>query len=131
MNLLSRTGVTAGVTADPPREGRPWRRRQRVVAGLIATGLAGTSLFTPGLAAAAPPTFPDNLVVFPDRDFITIEGFQEHKGETATVEVTRGGTVVGSAQGLVSGDEVAFEINHPGGVCWGAGAPANLERIVC
>ena len=29
--------------------------------------------------------------------------------------------VIGSAQGVVSGGDVAFEVNHPGGVCWGNG----------
>jgi hypothetical protein len=67
------------------------------------------------------PAFPNNVVVFPDRDFVTIEGYQDHIGETATVTVTRGTTVIGSAKGVVAEGDVAFEINHPGGVCWGAG----------
>ena len=33
----------------------------------------------------------------------------------------RGGTVVGSAQATIASGDVAFEVNHPGGVCWGAG----------
>ncbi|HET7820682.1 MAG TPA: fibronectin type III domain-containing protein [Ornithinibacter sp.] len=75
-------------------------------------------------SAAVLPTFPDNLLIFPNRDFISIQGYSEHKGETATVTVTRpslGNKVVGSATGVVSGGDVAFEINHPGGVCWGNG----------
>ncbi len=37
-----------------------------------------------------------------------------------TVEVTRPGVgVVGSAIGVVSGGDVAFEINHPGGILLG------------
>ncbi|MDJ0379074.1 hypothetical protein [Cryobacterium sp. PH31-L1] len=28
---------------------------------------------------------------------------------------------MGSATGIVSGGDVAFEVNHPGGVCWGNG----------
>jgi hypothetical protein len=71
-------------------------------------------------ATAAVPAFPNNLVVFPDRDFITIEGYQDHIGETGLVEVNRGGKVIGSAKGVVGEGDVAFEINHPGGVCWGA-----------
>ena len=121
MTIPSRTGVTAGVTAGPPPDGRSWRHRRRIVAGLVATGLASTSLLTPGLAAAAVPTFPDNVVVFPDRDFVTIEGYQDHIGETAPVEVTRGGQVVGSAKGVVAAGDVAFEVNHPGGVLLGRG----------
>jgi hypothetical protein len=78
-------------------------------------------------ASAAVPVFPDNVVVFPDRDFVSIEGYQDHVGETATVTVARGVQVVGQAKGVVAAGDVAFEINHPGGVCWGAGAPANLQ----
>ena len=121
MNIPSWTEVTAGVPSSPP-DGRPRGRRRAVVAGLVATGLVGTSLILPGFAAAAVPTFPDNVVVFPDRDFVTLEGYQDHVGQTATVEVTRPGVgVVGSAQGVVEAGDVAFEINHPGGYCWGAG----------
>jgi hypothetical protein len=125
MKIPRRIRVTAGVTAGPPDEARPWRRR-RVLAGLVATGLAGTSLLTPGLAAAAVPTFPDNVVVFPDRDFVTIEGYQDHIGQEAIVEVKRGGQVVGSAKGKVEAGDVAFEVNHPGGYCWGAGTGLNV-----
>ena len=67
------------------------------------------------------PTFPNNLVLFPNRDFITIEGYADRIGRSALIQVHRGGAVVGSAVGVVSGTDVAFEINHPGGVCWGAG----------
>ncbi|WP_458781270.1 hypothetical protein [Arthrobacter sp. D3-16] len=88
--------------------------------------LCTTSLLAIPTANAAVPAFPDNLVVFPDRDFITIEGYQDRIGETATVEVTRGGGVVGSAQSVVAAGDVAFEINHPGGVCWGAGTGLNV-----
>jgi hypothetical protein len=77
-------------------------------------------------AEAAVPTFPNNVVVFPNRDFVSIEGYAEHAGETATVEVTRAGAVIGSAKGVVSGTDVAFEVNHPGGVCWGAGTGVNV-----
>jgi hypothetical protein len=76
-------------------------------------------------AGAAPPAAPNNLVVFPDRDFVTVEGFQNRVGQTATLEVVRGTTVVGSAQSVVAAGDVAFEVNHPGGACWGAGT--NLQ----
>jgi hypothetical protein len=77
---------------------------------------------TAGAAVAPLPIAPDNLVVFPDRDFVTIEGFADRINQEATIEVERVGVgVVGSAKGVVSGTDVAFEINHPGGYCWGAG----------
>lgn len=99
------------------------RRYGRTATVVTASAVLGaTSLLAVPAAHAAVPSFPDNLVVFPDRDFVTIEGYQDRIGQTATVEVRRSGVgVVGSAQGVVSAGDVAFEINHPGGVCWGAG----------
>jgi len=92
------------------------------MAGLVAAAIGVTVLPTAAAAAAGLPVFPDNLVVFPDRDFITVEGYQDHLGETATIEVTRPGVgIVGSAAGVVAEGDVAFEVNHPGGYCWGAG----------
>ncbi|MET0388543.1 MAG: fibronectin type III domain-containing protein [Polyangiales bacterium] len=91
----------------------------------MATSTALTASFGT-VAQAAPPVFPDNIVVFPDRDFVTLEGFQDHVGETATVEVLRQGRIVGSAQGRVEPGDVAFEVNHPGGYCWGAGTGLNV-----
>ncbi len=114
------------VKADSTAVGR-WavhRRPRLAVAGILAATLAGSALVGAQAAAAAVPTFPDNLLVFPNRDFISIQGYAQHKGETATVTLKRpslGGQVVGSAQGVVSGGDVAFEVNHPGGVCWGSG----------
>ncbi|MGK5171935.1 chitobiase/beta-hexosaminidase C-terminal domain-containing protein [Geodermatophilus sp. CPCC 205761] len=66
-------------------------------------------------------------MVFPNRDFVTVEGFQNRVGQTATLEVLRGGVVVGSAQSVVAAGDVAFEVNHPGGACWGAGAGPDLQ----
>ncbi|HYP45695.1 MAG TPA: FN3 associated domain-containing protein [Propionibacteriaceae bacterium] len=79
-----------------------------------------------GVANAAVPNFPDNIVVFPNRDMVVLEDYQSHLGETATVEVKRGSTVIGSARSVVGPGDVAFEINHPGGVCWGAGTGLNV-----
>ncbi len=93
-----------------------------MVAGIAATGAASTAI----VAQADPPAFPNNVVVFPDRDFVTIEGYQTHIGEEALVEVTRAGQVIGSAKGTVEEGDVAFEINHPGGYCWGAGTGLNV-----
>ncbi|MFD1946929.1 fibronectin type III domain-containing protein [Nocardioides aestuarii] len=102
----------------------PQRRRRRAFTSAILTiGLALTPLaFIADSASAAVPQFPDNIVIFPDRDFVSVEGYSSHEGEVALVEVTRAGVgVVGSARAEVSGTDVAFEVNHPGGICWGAG----------
>ena len=73
------------------------------------------------VASAATPEFPNNLVVFPDRDFLAVEGYQDRVGQTALIEVTRGGEVVGSAKATIAEGDPAIEVNHPGGACWGAG----------
>jgi hypothetical protein len=104
--------------------GRRWLNRR--VVPLLVTGFAATGAAGAIVADAAPPAFPDNVVVFPDRDFVTIEGYQNHIGETALVEVTRGSEVIGSAKGVVEEGDVAFEVNHPGGYCWGAGTDLNV-----
>lgn len=104
-----------------PNRARLQRPRTILVAATGVSVAASTLLFVPA-ASAAVPTFPNNVVVFPNRDFVSVEGYAERAGETAVVKVTRPGVgVVGSAQGTISGTDVAFEINHPGGVCWGAG----------
>ena len=100
------------------------RRRSRAMSAALACGLVAATgvVLSAGPASAAVPTFPDNLLVFPNRDFVSIQGYASHAGETATVTVDRPGVgLVGSATGVVSGGDVAFEVNHPGGVCWGNG----------
>lgn len=103
----------------------PGTRRAGIIATVSAV-ICSTSMFAIPAANAAVPTFPDNIVVFPDRDFVSIEGYEGHAGETATLEVRRAGKVTGSAQAVVDAGGVAFEVNHPGGVCWGAGTGLNV-----
>jgi hypothetical protein len=117
--------VPASRMSAPDRHGR--RRLNKRVAAVMAGGVLAVAGTTGAfVASAAVPAFPDNLVVFPDRDFVTIEGYQDRIGQTATVEVSRGGKVIGSAQSEVAAGDVAFEINHPGGVCWGNGTDLNV-----
>ncbi len=123
MHIPSRTGVTTGVAPGPRHSARPPGRRARkaTLTGVALTGIAASFLVPSGVSNAAPPAAPHNIVVFPDRDFVTVEGFQNRVGQTATLEVIRGGQVVGSAQSVVAAGDPAFEVNHPGGACWGAG----------
>ncbi len=98
-----------------------WGILSAFVVVAVALGILAAS------ATAATPVFPDNIVVFPNRDFISAEGFQDRVGQTALVEVTRPGTgVVGSARVVIQAGDLPFEINHPGGVCWGAGTGLNV-----
>ncbi len=89
---------------------------------LAVTSAAVGSVVVAESAAAAVPSFPDNIVVFPNRDFVSIDGYDVHAGETATITVTRAGQVVGQAEGVLTGGSPSIEVNHPGGVCWGTGA---------
>lgn len=103
------------------KAGQGPRRARTALVAVTAASLAAGSLLAAQSASAAIPKFPNNVVVFPDRDFVSVEGYSERAGQTAVVEVVRQGQVTGSAKGTISGTDVAFEINHPGGVCWGNG----------
>jgi hypothetical protein len=64
-----------------------------------------------------------DVTVFPERDFISIDGFDP--GTELQVVVRRGTNdkpVIGTARGIVARGGV-FEINHPGGVCWTGQTP--------
>jgi hypothetical protein len=109
-------------------------RARVALVGVVALSMSATALIGAATASAAAPSFPNNLMVFPDRDFISVAGYLDHVGQIATVQLTRAGVLVGSAKSLVAaatpgdlpGANVAFEINHPGGVCWGAGTGLNV-----
>ena len=82
------------------------------------------------VAFAALPIAPYALTAFPERDLVVVEGFgAEFKGFPLLVDVTRNDastnnipTLIGSALGPISGDPLlTYEINHPGGLCWGDG----------
>ena len=56
-------------------------------------------------------------MVFPDRDFVTIEGHRT-SGSSSGVKQDR---VVGSPRRRRAAAAIAFEISHPGSYCWAAG----------
>ncbi len=127
--------LLSGARADSGDRTAIRRRRAKPIvrAGIAAALLVGLpSVLVGGPSAAGAvtanlPVFPNNIMVFPNRDFVSLEGFIEHAGESGLVEVTRPGVgVVGSAIGVISGTDVAFEVNHPGGICWGAGTGLNV-----
>lgn len=80
-----------------------------------------------------PPQLPHEVVVFPQRDFVVAEGYQD--GQRLDFEVIRKDTggndvTVGTASGVVAGG--LLEVNHPGGVCWTDQTPDILpgDRVV-
>jgi hypothetical protein len=53
---------------------------------VLVGGASGAGALTSNL-----PVFPNNINVFPNRDFVNIQGYAEHIGQSAKVEVTRPG----------------------------------------
>jgi Chitobiase/beta-hexosaminidase C-terminal domain/K319L-like, PKD domain/Fibronectin type III domain len=94
-------------------------RTRTLVAFTLVVGAAVVGLSGDPASAAGVPVFPDNLVIFPDRDFLSTEGFDGHVGENALVQVFRDGEVIGAAEVTLEPGGVPFEVNHPGGYCWG------------
>lgn len=129
MSIPSRTGATAGVaTGAPPSGKRTARRRRAALAGAAITGLA-SSVLVPGSASAATmiPVFPDNIVVFPNRDMVVLEG-GFGGDQPVLVEVKRGGQLMGAVGGATVTDG-EWEVNHPGGPCWGDGTTVNRTDL--
>lgn len=106
-------------------------------------GGPGISGCPPGPGGTVPPSPPERPVfynpahlidatqpqralvtVFPERDFVSIEGFPA--GTDLQVVVRRmtdpARPVIGTARGLVPSGGI-FEVNHPGGVCWSGQTP--------
>ncbi|MCC2661263.1 MAG: Fibronectin type domain protein [Arthrobacter sp.] len=92
---------------------------RRLITGLLAgtTTLALVGAGTSVVMAANPPVGPGNIEIFTKRDMVAIEGYAAQAGQDATIRVSRGGSLIGVARGVV--DSTGFlEVNHPGGVCW-------------
>lgn len=101
----------------PPEQHQPVgsstiRRR----AGITMTAFAAALTTGVGLpSASAAPDPGHETIIFPDRDFVSAEGY--NPGDTLTFKVLRAGTTVGVGSAVVDADGVA-EVNHPGGGCW-------------
>lgn len=99
-------------------------RRGRAVRAVAHTALVGLAAGSVTMAtvqvaqAATPPVAPNNIVIFPQRDFVTLEGYEARAGQTATVVVTRAGVQTSRAEGTIGAGDPSLEINHPGGICW-------------
>ncbi|MEA2155792.1 MAG: large repetitive protein [Solirubrobacteraceae bacterium] len=93
----------------------------------MAGAVLALGLGADGAAAAFvdPPPMPTLLTMFPDRDFVSIEGLQGNTGYT--IRVIRNGVTIGSAHGSSAADGI-LEVNHPGGICWEGTTPNILAR---
>ncbi|WP_409329027.1 fibronectin type III domain-containing protein [Trujillonella humicola] len=106
--------------------GKPRRNKKsrRLIAGGLAAATATGGLFTFAATSAHagnPPTA-GNIEIFAARDMVALEGYVDQAGQTATVTVTRGNTVIGTGTGVI--DATGFlEFNHPGGSCWSIVTP--------
>jgi len=114
--------ITTGARDRAPGNGG--RRGRCRAARLAALGSAVLTLaVVPSGASAAivePPPMPHVFTVFPDRDFVSVEGYDP--GERLSVRVLRHGVQIGAATGE-AGEEGIFEVNHPGGACWIGSTP--------
>lgn len=118
-----RTGDTMSdhISTTTTRDRRRRSRRRHWMAGAVLT-LAAGGLASPAQAAVTTvPDLPRNIVVFPERDFLVLEGYPA--GIPVTVEVVRSGVVIGQAEVLTGSGAESAEINHPGGDCWLGATP--------
>src|SRR4051794_7646618 len=102
---------------------------------MLARSLAAAAVAAASLAAAPsalgaismPPPFPHEVIVFPERDFVAVDGWPANTG--VRVDVLRNGVNVGTATWTTDAAGLA-EINHPGGACWTGFTPDILPGDV-
>jgi len=111
-------GKPKSVTITSGRSGRSRAGRLAALGGAVLALAA-----VPAGASAAivePPPLPHIFTVFPDRDFVSVEGYDPN--ESLSVRVLRNGVQIGAATGQ-AGEDGIFEVNHPGGACWIGSTP--------
>ena len=92
--------------------------RSRLAVAITAGALAALAIPTavPVFAAVNDPVAaPHAIVVFPVRDMVSAEGYAAT--DRPTIQVLRGGTVIGTASNLIPVNGIV-EVNHAGGGCW-------------
>lgn len=129
--------VHTGPEADPASttrggpDRRGWTRSRGTVASVLALGLVtgGITALPAQAINSDPPTGPGNIEVFPTRDMVAVTGYTAQAGKRATFSLIRDGAVVGKAVGTVDGTGF-LEVNHDGGICWGAGSDIQVTPDV-
>ena len=112
---------------------RVCQRSGRWAASALAALVTSMAMLASGTAFAVvmePPLLPQDITVFPERDFTSISGFAPNAD--LLVEVVRPNAPIITAEGRT--DATGFlEVNHPGGVCWIGTtpdiAPADMVRV--
>jgi Chitobiase/beta-hexosaminidase C-terminal domain len=99
----------------------PRRRRTRAVistaaAMVVAGGIAGPA----NAAISEPPVPPHSIISFPERDFVSAEGY--NPGQDVVVKVIRNAVTIGTSNWQADADGLV-EVNHPGGGCWEGTTP--------
>src|SRR3712207_4233314 len=111
-----------GETMTTRRDSRQVDRKNSKTKKLLAVSatavLASLAVAVPALAAT-PPRLPHDITAFPQRDMVAADGYAPNTRLNITVR-SADGTLEGRAVGTT--DRTGFlEVNHPGGICWGAG----------
>jgi len=95
----------------PPRRWTP----SSALAALAATVGIAMSGAASAQVVNNPPLLPQEITVFPERDFMSLSGFAPNAD--VLVQVRRAGVLSSDAVGRTDGGGF-LEVNHPGGVCW-------------
>jgi chitobiase/beta-hexosaminidase-like protein len=99
----------------------PGRRRRWRAVLTTAGGVAVAAIFAAPAGAANPPAPPHSIISFPQRDFVSAEGYEE--GVPVIVEVLRNGSIIGTSTEVTPLADGLVEVNHPGGGCWVGSTP--------
>jgi hypothetical protein len=104
--------VSRGARTQSDNSQRPARRSRRLAAG-VSLGLAALAV-TPTLDSA------NQVIAFPERDFLSGTGFTAGKTVNYTVTHANGASYTASLRADLDG---LAEVNHPGRVCWNVMTP--------
>ena len=101
-----------------------WCRSMALLGAVVGLGsLAGSAAAAPLAGATTPPGGTHNIIVFPQRDFVSADGYAD--GDLVVVHVIEpDGTVISTdPANPIAAQGGLVEVNHPGGACWNVNTP--------
>jgi hypothetical protein len=114
-----------GYIVSSTKEGaRARRNRTRAAITTAAALVAATAFAVPAGAASPAPSGNHSLLSFPQRDFISGDGYSESEGPVIVTVVRNDVTIATSTPVTPQDDDKTpgfdgiVEVNHPGGGCW-------------